>query len=458
MLEVTGESPVAFNHKETMMNSLVTNMLTAATTSLLLSGATFASQIHVDVSLANPVLESNRKQTTYLKVGLTGFEMADRDDRTPVNLALVIDRSGSMRGEKIKQAKAAALAALERLDQNDIISVLAYSSGVDVLVPATKVSDKHSIRKRIEALGSGGSTALFAGTSKGAAEVRKFLERERVNRVILLSDGLANVGPDSPSALGSLGRSLGKEGIAVSTLGIGLGYGEDLMTQLALQSDGNHVFIEHSRDIAKIMKYELGDVLSVVAQEVEITIDCRSGIRPVKVLGREAEIVGQNVRVNINQLYSKQEKYVILEVEVDGGETGQTRSAATVDVSYANMATKVDDELRNKVAVRFTESQEEVVFNVQKAVMAEAVMQVATINNDRAVALRDAGKEKEARQLLEANVMELQQQSLQLDSEELADYARQNGVDSRNLDASSWGRQRKVMRDVQFKNKNQRSY
>jgi Ca-activated chloride channel family protein len=416
-----------------------------------------ANQIAVEVSLANPVLATASKQTTYLKVGLTGFDMPDRTDRTPVNLALVIDKSGSMQGQKIEQAKAAALAAIDRLDSNDIISVIAYSSGVEVLVPATKLSDKRAVRKRINQLRAAGSTALFAGTSKGAAEVRKFLERERVNRIILLSDGLANVGPETPSALGSLGRSLGKEGIAVSTLGLGLGYGEDLMTQLALQSDGNHAFIEHSRDIARILKYELGDVLSVVAQAVVVTIECGAGVRPVKVLGREADIVGQRVLININQLYSQQEKYVILEVEVDAAAATEM-TVAEVAVVYANMSTRSSDDLHDRVVARLSDSPAEVTENVANAVMAQAVMQVATLNNAKAVALRDEGRQEEAQQALQYNATLLRQQAVQFDSDQLADYAKQNDTDADNLDAASWKRQRKVMRDVQFKNQNQRSY
>ena len=98
-----------------------------------------------------------------------------------------------------------------------------YSSSATVLVPATKATDREQIIRKIKTIGANGSTALFAGVSKGAAEVRKFLDEESVNRVILLSDGRANVGPKSPGELERLGASLVKEGISVSTLGIGLG-------------------------------------------------------------------------------------------------------------------------------------------------------------------------------------------------------------------------------------------
>lgn len=84
---------------------------------------------------------------------------------------------------------------------------------------------------------AGGGTALYAGVAQGASELREFLDPHRVNRIILLSDGQANKGPSSPSELGNLGAALISEGISVTTIGIGLGYNEDLMTQLAPRSD-----------------------------------------------------------------------------------------------------------------------------------------------------------------------------------------------------------------------------
>ena len=99
-------------------------------------------------------------------------------------------------------------------------------------MPATKVSDKKTIFRAIRQIRADGSTALFGGVSKGAKEIRKFLSHKRVNRMVLLSDGLANVGPQSPSELGDLGSSLIEDGISVTTIGLGLGYNEDLMTKL----------------------------------------------------------------------------------------------------------------------------------------------------------------------------------------------------------------------------------
>jgi Ca-activated chloride channel family protein len=230
-------------------------------------GVALAHRVRMDVGMASALMEAERKQAGYLRVGLTGFEM-ERERRTPVNVGIVVDQSGSMAGDKIAKAREAAILAVDRLNAQDIVSVVAYNDTVAVLVPATRVSDKDRIRAGIQRLEASGSTALFAGVSKGADEVRKFLSGDRVNRVILVSDGRANVGPSSTSALAELGASLAKERISVTTIGLGLDYNEDRMTQLARASDGNSGFASTSADLVRLMKAEFGDVLAVVAQEI----------------------------------------------------------------------------------------------------------------------------------------------------------------------------------------------
>lgn len=414
-------------------------------------------QALLDVSLAHPTLLAGAPQTTYLKVGLTGFKISPSGTRPPVNVALVLDKSGSMTGSKLAQAKDAAIRALTRLNGNDIVSVIAYDSTVRVVVPATKLTDKRAVRQAIESIQAAGNTALFAGVSKGAAEVRKFLDRNRVNRVILLSDGLANVGPSTPSALGELGASLMKEGIAVTTLGLGLDYNEDLMVNLARRSDGNHVFVEQATELATVFNHEFNDVLSVVAQEITIHIRCAPGIRPVRLLGIDGEINGQDVIVQLNQLYSEQEKYVLLEVAVPESTAMQVQPVAEVEVSYANMQTKTTDQLTSAISVHFDPSASVVEERTNIEVMTECVLQIANERNVQAVALRDQGKTKQAKELLESNYAYLAANAEGLKSEKLQQRALDNDSQSKNLDKDNWLRTRKDMRSKQHEDARQQA-
>lgn len=434
-----------------------TKMTLAAALLGLLASAAWARPVALDVSLSNPYLAAGRSGTVYLRVSLTGEE-ADRARRAAGNIAIVLDRSGSMEGEKIERAKEAAGMAVDMLDPRDIVSVITYSDTVQVLVPATRASDRERIRGMIGRIRAGGSTALFAGVSKGAEEVRKFLDRNRVNRVILLSDGLANVGPDSPGALADLGASLKKEGISVTTIGLGLGYNEDLMVRLARESDGNHAFVESSRDLVRIFERELGDILSVVAREVRIEIRCADGIRPVRMVGREADIVGQRAYASINELYGRQEKYLLLEIEVPAGSVGEVRDVAVVDVAYADTTTQRTDRVRAAASVRYTASQEVVEQNADRRVMSSVVIQEATEANDRAVQLRDEGRTQEARELLLSNAQKLRESASKLAAPELEAYGAANEADAQALEKGDWEAQRKKMRSLQHANQTQQSY
>jgi Ca-activated chloride channel family protein len=433
------------------MKTLLRLRFAAAITAILSLGLAGAraetvrapEQIKVTVGLAKPYLLAGQKQTNYLRVGLTGIPINETGKRTPVNVAIVLDKSGSMSGDKLRKAKDAAIASIDRLGSNDIVSIVAYDHTVEVLVPATKVSDRLAIRQAIEKLTANGNTALFAGVSKGAAEVRKFFEKGRVNRIILLSDGQANVGPSSPAELGSLGASMIKEGISVTTLGLGLDYNENLMTQLALKSDGNHYFIENTTDLARQFAFEFDDVLSVVAQEVTVRISCADGVRPIRVLGREADITGQTVTTYVNQVFGNQEKYVLLEMETPVASDGMNRNMADVTVSYLNMASKASDRITRSTSAKFTSSASMVESNTNAAVMIAAVEQIAVERNKLAVSLRDQGKIEEARQLLLSNAAYLGSNAGALKSKELEVYKKDQEEAASNLDPAQWNQQRK---------------
>jgi len=415
----------------------------------------WASQVKLDVAMSTPVLLVNENNKAYLQVGMTGFEFKNPNERPPVNVAIVLDKSGSMTGTKIARAKEAAIMAIDRLRNDDIVSVITYDTTVCVVIPATKVSDRERIRSRIRTINASGNTALFAGMSKGAAEIRKFLDKGRVNRIVLLSDGLANVGPSSPADLAELGTSLSAEGIAVTTIGLGLDFNEDLMTALAENSDGNHMFAENAVDLARAFDAEFGDVLSVVAQDVTVRIECADGVRPVRVLGRKADVAGQIVISSLRQLYARQMKYVMLEVEIEPGVAGSEKLVASVDVSYANMATHTTDKLQSSVSTRFTDSATEVTKNTNKDVMVEVIDQIGMENAEAAMKLRDEGKIEEARQKFDANKLFIDTSNAPFLSEKLDKRAFSNTLWSESLDEKEWKKARKSVKGEQFKVQNQ---
>lgn len=351
--------------------------------------------VRLRLELDRPVLPAESRETVVLKVALDGVKPATLR-RAPVNLALVVDKSGSMSGDKIAKAREAALEAVRRLSADDLVSLVVYDNGVRTLVPARRVGDGEALASAIEGIEAGGGTNLHGGVVAGADELRKNIEGAYTHRVLLLSDGLANVGPQTPEALGSLGALLVREGISVTTVGLGLDFNEDLMTRLARRSDGNTYFVANSRDLPRIFREELGDVLNVVARRVVIEIDFPEGVRPVRVVGREGRVENKSVVVELNQLYGGQEKFALVEVELEPAAKNKRRTVATARVRYEDAATARPATREAIVAAKFSARKEDVVSAANHQVQADYAANRMAEARDEAVALADAGRKDEA--------------------------------------------------------------
>ena len=363
--------------------------------------------ITLEARFAQPVMKAGETQHNYLRIGLNGCKPERTSNRTPVNVAFVIDRSGSMVGMRIAQAREAAIMAVNRLEPTDIASVVIFDDKIDVLVPAQKVTDRKYFIDRILQVGARGSTAIYAGVTEGASEVRKNMDARRLNRVVLLSDGLANVGPKSPLEFAQLGRELLKEGISVSTIGLGKDYNEDLMLQLAKAGDGNHAFAAAPDDLIKIFNREFDDVLASCAQTVSIDIDLQPGARVVRAISREGDITPAHAKFQLNQIYQETEHYILVEVELDGKAAAAERDFGRVRVAYTIPETGAKQTLDTAIRGRFSASAQEVKAHMDQTVMGSVVEQTTRERAQKAVQLRDQGKLDEATTLFKANVADI---------------------------------------------------
>ena len=227
--------------------------------------------------------------------------------RGPMNLALVLDRSGSMQGPKIEKARQAACVALDQLADDDYLSLVVFDHRTELLIPPVRVGGaehREALKSRIDRIRPGGSTAIYAGVSLGAEQVRAHLDKEFVNRIILMSDGIANVGPSRTSDLAALGRDLRREGLGVTTIGLGDDYNEDLMTALAEASDANYYYVRDAEKLPGIFSEELGAVRSVVAREIRIRIRTPEGVRLKEIIGRpEIECGGDSAEIALPEFF-----------------------------------------------------------------------------------------------------------------------------------------------------------
>jgi Ca-activated chloride channel family protein len=422
-----------------------------ATTSLAVAfGARAAEPISVTARLAQPVMQSGEQRTNYLRIGLNGCEPQRKTDRTPVNVAFVIDRSGSMAGPRIAQAREAAIMAIKRLDDADFASVVVFDDQVDVPVSARVVADHNYFIDRILQIGVRGSTAIYAGVNAGAAEVRKFKDPHRLNRVVLLSDGQANRGPTQPKDFAELGRKLLAEGISVSTIGLGADYNEDLMQQLARAADGNHAFASAPADLIQIFNREFDDVLASCAQMVAIDVELKPGVRAVRALSRDGAIEGAHATFQLAQVYAATEHYVLMEVAFDAAATGPgEQEVGVVRVVYTAPDSGARQTLETPILARFGASAADAAANTDKTVIASVIEQSARERAARAVTLRDQGRLEEARALLSQNASEIDAFVATNPSAPLADMSKQyNGLMMMLANPKEWSTQRKMMRQM----------
>jgi Ca-activated chloride channel family protein len=414
------------------------------------------SGVKCRVEIDRAILPAGENQKAVVKITLDAPPPPEKRSRPAVNLAIVLDRSGSMAEEKLERAKDAAIEALRHLGPMDIFSVVVYDHNVSTVVSAQHAENIEWIEGRIRQIRSGGNTALFGGVSQGAAEVRKNLDGNYVNRIILLSDGLANVGPSSPEDLGRLGIALIKESISVTTVGVGTDYNEDLMTRLSQNSDGNTYFVESSRDLPRIFTAELGDILSVVAKKVHLIIECPDGVKPLNIIGREGRIKGGIVELSLNQLYGSQEKYALIEVEISGGKSGEKKDIAYVNVSYEDPFTQKKETSSGRAYARFSKDKIKVKQSANIAVQREYNFNLNALSQEKAISLSDKGKNKEAVSELKKSAQKLREVGQEHNDEELLKRAEKMEGQADQIEKEGMTKKyRKMLRTDSFQMKNQ---
>jgi Ca-activated chloride channel homolog len=196
-------------------------------------------------------------------------------ERKPMNLVFLVDTSGSMSSpDKLGLAKRALRILVDNLRDGDSVALTTYAGSTSVVLPATGVEAREQILSAIESLESGGSTAMASGIELAYREAAKNTGRGAVSRVIVLSDGDANVGPSSHDHLLQLISEHAHRGITLSTIGFGMGnYKDSTMEQLADKGDGNNFYIDSIEQARRVFQEQLGSTLEVVAKDVKLQVE-----------------------------------------------------------------------------------------------------------------------------------------------------------------------------------------
>jgi Mg-chelatase subunit ChlD len=270
-----------------------------------------------------------------LQIGFSTALATDRQQLRPVNLALVIDKSGSMaEADKISRVKLALLALVSQLRDTDTLSIVVFDTDAQVLLPARSLVDKEYVRQLIRGIAPGGSTNIHSGLMLGYHEVRKNYRKDATNRVILLTDGIANRGETAPEKIARDSLRFNDQGIDLSTIGVGLDLNKDLLRELSKSGRGLFHFVADAEDIEKVFIKELQSLISPAAYEPNVEIDYDSSLELEQVYGYEPQFRKSGVKIKLDNMNHGLTQVVLLRFRLAKKRAIPSSLSVNVRLSY----------------------------------------------------------------------------------------------------------------------------
>ncbi len=376
------------------------------TTALTLPATAFAEEelpphmVELEAKISHNQVLIAEPQEVFATINLQALH-AEVEERPPMNLALVIDRSGSMRGERILQARQAAKYLVDSLDENDRLGLVTYETGHRVefdSMEATEVN-RAKMHKIIDGIRVSGATNISDGYQAVVEIVKKHHDENAINRVLHLSDGHANRGITDPDQLRALSRQAYDNGVSTTSIGFGLNYNERLMTGMAVEGSGNYYFVNDGQDLSALVAREMTGLSATVANRIEVILDPGHGVEIVDVIGfnhryRDGQVIvslsemaagmRRNIAVRLNVVPQNMETMEILGVRANYRDAINDRHRYRQQRTYAGvteMKSVVESNINSDVMIR-----------VERVRMAEQV--------DKAMQQYSAGNQEGAAQML----------------------------------------------------------
>jgi Ca-activated chloride channel homolog len=341
-------------------------------------------------------------------------------ERPQMNIGLVLDRSGSMDASgKMEYAKKAARIVVDRLTPADRLAVVEYDNQVTVLWPSSPVEAPEMIKRRIDGLTPRGGTDLTGGMMKGVEQVLENLDRDGINRVLLLSDGMANHGITHPERIARLVREARQRGVAISTMGLGLQYNEDLMQAIAENAGGHYYYIENPVQMARIFQQEMEALFTTVAKEVKIVFVGSQAVEQVEVFGFRSEASGPETRIPMEDFYAGEKRSLLLRLEVNPLQEGKIE-LGKLEFSYLDPLDGRFQRMVLELVVTASADSQQVDASRNERVIAGAALIEADKRHEEYVRLYEQGRKAEAQGKITTLADELTDRNVLLKDVQLA--------------------------------------
>ena len=311
---------------------------------------------NIEIQTIKEKLTAGADQTIDVLIRVVPPEADSSEVKRPkLNLSVVLDRSGSMGGNKMPHAREAAKYCVDQMLPTDRMSTVIFDDFVDVLIPSQEVRNKAAMKSEIDRIEARGSTALHEAWVRGGLQVSDHLDNDAINRVLLITDGQANVGETNVSTIVHQTRELAARGVSTSTIGIGRDFNEDLLMPMAEAGNGNSWHVQEPNDMQRIFEVELKGLIAQVGHSVTFGIKPKDGVRVVEVLNDfEQDASG---RYKLPSLQAGSPLEIVVRLHVPATESGTKVHLADFDLSYIGQNSKLPERATAKLEAEFASAE-----------------------------------------------------------------------------------------------------
>lgn len=292
-------------------------------------------------------VKSDQKNLNHLMVKVTTPQDPSQNQRKPIALCLIIDKSWSMKGEKMEALLGSAGTFINWLTRYDYLGIVGYAEDVQVIQNMENLKDKRQIIERLKDVRIGTSTNLSAGWLQGLRMLEEMEDQNTIKRVVLLTDGIATMGIQDDEKLNEIAEKYYQKGIVTTTIGFGSDFNEDSLKNIAEKGNGNFHFIDNPEKITEVFFKEFQNVGSLYAQACELDIKFSSGYRFLELLSgkNKPQIQEDNVIINIGDLMSDEDRKIVAVFEIDPSESKED-DTIDIQIKYHNVVDDVSNELK----------------------------------------------------------------------------------------------------------------
>lgn len=349
-----------------------------AATNTVITSANHDTLVSLSGHLTQDKILLNGDGTVSLELIMTAgdIDVDKTGANRPVDMVVVLDRSGSMQGEKINQAKQSLLNLINMLSPQDRLALVSYADNVQTHANLLKVTptNRFLLQSAVNSIRTGGSTNLSSGLQQGIAIMQRSLAAGRNGSIILVSDGLANRGTTDPIRLGRMATAAQKHEFGISTVGVGLDFNEHLMTTIADQGAGKYYFLDEPEKFAEILHNEFEHARMTVASNTAVEIPLTDGVTLIDAAGYPVEYRNNKAVFYPGNLFANQSRSLFLTFKLPtNAEKNFALNGITLRYQHDNTSRTVS--LDEPFQIACIRDKTQVVSSVDKRVWEEKVLQ-----------------------------------------------------------------------------------